>query len=134
MGRIREQIFNEMLDGLSESDSINKDLAKATLKTIFVEPENPKNYRYEGETTFKTIIDKLYGPNIDFDEIEKSYDFVEQNTQLELTSPQIENFYNKNIPMKFWVRDRYGDGSQIIYTFFDDKMLFEIFVNEMVDL
>lgn len=133
MSGIREQIFNEMLDGLSESDSINKDLAKATLKTIFVEPQNPKNYRYEGETTFKTIIDKLYGPDIDFDEIEKSYDFVEQNTQLELASPQIENFYNKNIPMKFWVRDRYGDGSQIIYTFFDDKMLFEIFVNEMVD-
>ena len=134
MSGIREQIFNEMLDGLSESDSINKDLAKATLKTIFVEPENPKKYRYEGETTFKNIIDKLYGPDINFDEIEKSYDFVEQNTQLELASPQIENFYNKNIPMKFWVRDRYGDGSQIIYTFFDNKMLFEIFVDEMVDI
>ena len=124
MSGIREQIFNNFSECL-EKAGFDKSGVAPVLETIFIEPENPKNFRFEGETNWKTALDKMYNGNPDFEFISEFY-----NIELE----KIKELYNSESPCEFWVRDRYGNGEQIIYTIYDDNLTLEEMVDEMVDL
>ena len=127
MSGIREQIFNEMSDGLVGAGFEETGTKEILVSILFSEPENPNKFRLEGKTTWKEVIDKVYD--------NAPFDTIAGNTFNEdVTAEKLQELYETNAPCEFWVRDRYGNGQCIVYTFFDDNFGIEEMVYEMVDL
>lgn len=125
MSGIREQIFNEMSNGLTNAGFEENGTKEILGSILFSEPENPNKFRLEGETNWKDALDKLYDNNPNLESISEYYDI-----ELE----KLKELYESKSPCEFWVRDRYGNGMQIIYTVYDDNLTIEEMVYEMVDL
>lgn len=135
MNEIREQVFNSMNENLRNSKEFDFDETTQVLKDmIFAEPENPNKFRLEGETTWKEVIDKIYNDEFENKDVEEFVDFVEYRLiGDENDGKKLKELYDTNAPCEFWVRDRYGDSSQIVYTFYDDNLTLEDIFSEMVD-
>lgn len=125
MSGIREQIFNAMSNGLTDAGFEENGTKEILESILFSEPENPNRFRFEGETNWKDALDKLYDNKPDFNFISEYYDI-----ELE----KLKELYDSKSPCEFWVRDRYGNGTQIIYTVYDDNLTIEEMIDEMVDL